>query len=58
MATLRKKRTSYFIDYRVNGRRIRKNVGHDTTMIYSHLTEKHVNEAVDRLSFGLMKSYI
>jgi len=34
---------------------IKKLMGHsdiDTTMIYSHLTEKHVDEAVDKLSFG------
>lgn len=33
---------------------IKNLMGHsdiDTTMIYSHLTEKHVDEAVDRLSF-------
>ena len=34
---------------------VKKLLGHsdiDTTMIYSHLTEKHVDEAVDKLSFG------
>ncbi len=36
---------------------VKKLMGHsdiDTTMIYSHLTEKHVDEAVDRLSFGVV----
>ena len=28
MATFRKKGSGYFIDYRVNGRRLRKSVGH------------------------------
>ena len=35
---------------------VKQLMGHfdiDTTMIYSHLTEKHVNEAVDRLSFNM-----
>jgi site-specific recombinase XerD len=34
---------------------IKKLMGHsdiDTTMIYSHLTEKHIDEAVDKLTFG------
>jgi len=34
---------------------VKKLMGHsdiDTTMIYSHLTEKHVDEAVDKLSFS------
>ncbi len=34
---------------------VKRLMGHsdiDTTMIYSHLSEKHVDEAVDRLSFG------
>ncbi len=33
---------------------VKKLMGHsdiDTTMIYSHLTEKHIDEAVDRLNF-------
>jgi len=34
---------------------VKQLLGHtdiDTTMIYSHLTEKHVDEAVDKLTFG------
>ena len=33
---------------------VKKLMGHadiDTTMIYSHLTEKHVDAAVDKLNF-------
>jgi integrase len=38
---------------------VKKLMGHsdiDTTMIYSHLTEKHVDSAVEKLNFSLSQS--
>ena len=52
--TLRHTFASHLVMKGVDLATVKKLMGHsniDTTMIYSHLTEKHVGEAVDRLKF-------
>lgn len=50
MATLRKKVNNYFIDYRINGRRMRKNVGRSKKM--AELGLKDLEVKIARREFG------
>jgi site-specific recombinase XerD len=52
MATLRKKGNAYFIDYRVHGRRVRKNVGPSKKMAELALKDLEVKIARDELGFA------
>ncbi len=51
MATLRQKSNAYFIDYRVNGRRFRKNVGHSKKIAELALKDLEVKIAKNELGF-------
>ncbi len=51
MATLRKKGNQYFIDYRVNGRRMRKNVGPSNKIAEFALKDFEVKLARRELGF-------
>lgn len=51
MATLRKKGNAYFIDYRVNGRRRRKSVGHSKKLAELALKDLEVKLARKELGF-------
>ena len=51
MATLRKKGNAYFIDYRVNGRRLRKSVGRSKKIAELALKDLEVKLAKNELGF-------
>ena len=51
MATLRKKGNVYFIDYRINGRRLRKSVGHSKKIAELALKDLEVKLARQELGF-------
>lgn len=51
MATLRKKGNAYFIDYRLNGRRLRKNVGRSKKIAELALKDLEVKLARNELGF-------
>ncbi len=51
MATLRKKGNAYFIDYRVNGRRLRKSVGRSKKIAELALKDLEVKIAKNELGF-------
>ena len=51
MATLRRKRNNYFIDYRISGRRLRKNVGHSKKIAELALKDLEVKIARGELGF-------
>jgi hypothetical protein len=51
MATLRKKGSAYFIDYRVNGRRFRKAVGRSKKIAELALKDLEVKLAKNELGF-------
>jgi len=56
VATLRKKRDSYFIDYRVNGRRFRKNVGNSKKIAELALKDLEVKLIKQELGFEIKDS--
>lgn len=51
MATLRKKGDAYFVDYRLNGRRMRKSVGHSKKIAELALKDLEVKIARRELGF-------